>query len=250
MRQTHAILQAYKAELKKRRLTYRDLAVRVGLSEASVKRLFSSASLTVDRLEALCDAIDISLADLIRVTETQDRPIQVLEEIQEKEVASSIELLVVANAVLNGLSFEEIIQNYRFTKHECIRLLARLDRLNIIELLPGNQIRSRLARNFRWRTNGPIEQLFAKQFEKQFLRSRFNAPGEFKVFASAMLSRESNALLQKQLQKLVQLVSELHNEDVSLARALRFGSSVLLALRPWEPQEFAQLRRAPDERVF
>ncbi|HET8707075.1 MAG TPA: helix-turn-helix transcriptional regulator [Pseudomonadales bacterium] len=250
MRQTHALLQTYKAELKKRRLTYRDVAVRVGLSEASVKRLFSSGSLTVDRLEALCDAIEISLADLIRASETQDRPIQMLEEIQERELAGSIELLVVANAVLNGLSFDDIIQSYRFTRHECMRLLAKLNRLNIIELLPGNQIRSRLARNFRWRANGPIEQLFAKQFEKQFLRSRFNAPGEFKVFASAMLSRESNALIQKQLQKLVQLVSELHNEDVRLPRAQRFGSSLLLALRPWEPQEFAKLRRTPDERVF
>lgn len=250
MRQTAALIRAYKAELRKRQLRYRDLATLVELSEASIKRMLSTQSLTLDRLETLCDAIDITLLDLMRAAELDERPIKMLEEEQESEIANNNALLVVANGVLNGLSFNDIISIYRFTKLECTRLLAKLDQLGVIELLPGNHIRLRLARNFRWRTQGPIERLYAQKFEAQFLQSQFNEPGELKLFASAMLSRESNAILQRQTQKLIALANELHEMDAHLPKEQRFGSSLLVALRPWEPEQFQSLRREADTRKF
>src|SRR5690606_20745269 len=50
MSETAAIIEALKRDLKRRGLTYRDLAKKVGLSEASVKRVFASKSFTLQRL--------------------------------------------------------------------------------------------------------------------------------------------------------------------------------------------------------
>ena len=53
MTETQQLLAALKRELRVRHLTYRDVAKALGLSEPSVKRLFSSGRFTLDRLAAL-----------------------------------------------------------------------------------------------------------------------------------------------------------------------------------------------------
>ena len=45
------------------------VAERVGLSEASVKRLFARQTFTLDRLEQFCGLVDMSIADLARASE-------------------------------------------------------------------------------------------------------------------------------------------------------------------------------------
>lgn len=250
MRQTRQLLHALQSELRKRQLTYKDLAERIHMSEASIKRMFSTQSLTVERLETLCDAIQISLADLIRIADQSSPPMMMLEEAQETQLVRDENLLLMANCVLNGLSLEDVVALYRISLHEGVRLLARLDTLGLIELLPQNRVRLRVARHFRWRPGGEIERLVTQSFEREFLQSTFADAGQMKSFASAMLSRESNALVQRQARKLVGLVAELHEADSHLPRDQTFGSSLLLAFRPWEPKVFSKKRRKPDIRRF
>lgn len=250
MRQTRQLLSALQSELRKRQLTYKDLAERIHMSEASIKRLFSTQSLTVERLETLCDAIQISLVDLIRIAEQSAPPMVMLDEAQEAQLVRDENLLLMANCVLNGFSLEEVVAHYRMSLHEGVRLLAKLDTLGLIELLPKNQIRLRVARNFRWRPGGELEKRVTQSFEREFLQNTFTEAGGMKVFASAMLSRESNALVQRHARKLLALVAELHEVDSSLPREQTFGSSLLLAFRPWEPTAFSKKRRKPDARRF
>lgn len=250
MRQTRQLLQALQAELRKRQLTYKDLAARIHMSEASVKRMFSTQSLTVERLETLCGAIQLSLADLIRIAEQSAPQTVMLDEAQEAQLANDDKLLLMANCVLNGLTLEEIVTQYNISAAEGVRLLIKLDRLNLIELLPQNRIRLRIARNFHWQPGGIMETQVIRPFEREFVQSGFDARGEMKLFASAMLSRESNAQLQRHLSKLAALVAELHDADSRLPREQTFGTSLLLALRPWEPKMFSKMRRQPDKRRF
>lgn len=250
MRQTRQLMQALQAELRKRQLTYKDLADRIHMSEASVKRMFSTQSLTVERLETLCEAIQLSLADLVRIAEQSAPQTVTLNEAQEAQLASDENLLLMANCVLNGLTLDEIVTQYNISQAEGIRLLIKLDRLNLIELLPQNRIRLRVARNFHWQPGGIMERQVVRPFEREFVQSGFDARGELKVFASAMLSRESNAHLQRQIRKLAALVAELHDADSGLPREQTFGTSLLLALRPWEPKVFSKKRRQPDPRRF
>ena len=40
------------------------------------------------------------------------------------------------------------------------------------------------------------------------------------------------------------------NEDAGMPLEERFGSSIMLAMRPWELGMFHELRREPDEKTF
>ena len=50
--------------LKAQGKTYRDVAVALGLTEASVKRLFSKQSFSLHRLDQVCQLLEMEITDL------------------------------------------------------------------------------------------------------------------------------------------------------------------------------------------
>ena len=59
------LLDALKGLLRERGLTYADAAQALGLSEASVKRLFSQRTFALERVEALCELAGADIAELV-----------------------------------------------------------------------------------------------------------------------------------------------------------------------------------------
>ncbi len=86
--------------------------------------------------------------------------------------------------------------------------------------------------------------------QHDFFNCRFEGPGELRLFVSGMLSRESNAQLQKKIKRLAQELLYFHQEDQSLPLAERHGTSMVLAIRPWELKLFEQYRRPETIKHF
>jgi transcriptional regulator with XRE-family HTH domain len=250
MSQITTLLKTLKQELKASGMTYADVASRLGLSESSVKRIFSESRLSLARLEALCQLVDMDLTDLVRKMGSERKRIPMLTKEQEREVVADPKLLLVVICVLNHWTFEDIIETYRVSEHECVRLLARLDRLGFIELQPLNRYRLSVAGDFQWIPDGPIQRFFRREVQPGFMQSTFTGPGEKLVFRNGMLSRASNATLLQRVDRLVAGFSELHAEDAGLPLEDRFGSSLLIAFRPWEFSYFRELRRESERKVF
>lgn len=58
-----------------------------------------------------------------------------------------------------------------------------------------------------------------------------------------MLSPSSNAALQSRVRRLAAEFADLHQQDLPLALDKRFGTSLLVAVRPWMPEAFKAFRR-------
>ena len=244
MSNTASLVNALKIALRTHGITYRDVAAALGLSEASVKRLFSEKNFTLQRLEAMCRLMDLTIGDLVRAADTDNPYISELSEDQEKELVSDVRLLLVAVLVVSGWIFKEILAHYTLSEPELIRCLARLDRLKLIQLLPKNRIKLRITPNFTWRRDGPIAQYFTRHVKNEFLQSRFDEPSETLRFLYGMLSRRSMAIIQKRLEQVAREFNELNQEDRALPLKQRHGCSMILAIRPWELSAFAAFRRA------
>ncbi|HET7032790.1 MAG TPA: helix-turn-helix transcriptional regulator [Casimicrobiaceae bacterium] len=250
MAQTRALIAALKQVLKSRELTYADIARGLGMSEASVKRIFAKQTFTLRRLDAICELLGIEITDLGRVVEHESERLSRLTDKQEAQLVSDPKLLLVAVHALNHWTLDDIVATYAISKVECIRFLVRLDRLRIIDLLPDNRIRVRVARGFAWLPDGPIMRYFGAQVRSDFFASPFDGKGERLAFVSGMLSRTSNAVIQHHINRLSAEFAELHNQDGLLPLAERFGTSLLVAVRPWAPEVFRKLRRKPMEKAF
>ncbi|MDL2357719.1 MAG: helix-turn-helix transcriptional regulator, partial [Pseudomonadota bacterium] len=243
MSEVTQLVGAVKRHLKLQGKTYRDVAAALGLSEPSVKRLFSSGQLSVDRLVEVCNLLGFTLAELAQQASAGDHRLRTLSAAQEKELMSDPLLLLVAVCALNHWTLQDMLAIYQLSEAECLQRLLRLDRLKLIALLPGNRIRLNVARDFDWLADGPIRQYFRAQGLVDFLDSRFARAGESLDFSHAMLTDAAIDKLHTELRRLRLVFAELHEESLASPLAKRRGSGLLLALREWEPAAFTRLRR-------
>jgi transcriptional regulator with XRE-family HTH domain len=243
MARSTVLVEMLKRELKARAITYAAVARGLGMSEASVKRMFARKEFTLSRLDRICELAGIEFSELARMMAPQEAVISRLSPEQEKELVENPELMLVALCTLNHWGFEQIVAMYDFSPAECVRLLARLDRLKFIELLPNNRIRLLVSRAFAWIPDGPIQRLFKDQFQVDFFRSRFDREGELLLLANGALSKSSIAALLARLRKTAAEFSALRSDDAPLDGDQRTPITLLLAARPWEPQFLRKHRR-------
>ncbi|HEY5638157.1 MAG TPA: XRE family transcriptional regulator, partial [Burkholderiales bacterium] len=123
------------------------------------------------------------------------------------------------------------------------RLLLRLEKLKFIELLPNNRIRLLVSRAFSWIPNGPIQTLFKTAMQTDFFRSGFQRDEEFMVLANGALSKASVTRLHARLKRLAVEFAELRHDDAGVPDAERVPITLLLGMRPWEPELLRRFRR-------
>jgi DNA-binding Xre family transcriptional regulator len=243
MAQTYHLIQTLKKALKAHGLTYSDIAKKIDMSEASIKRMFSEKNFTLKRLEQLCQCMDLELSDLLKLMNEDEQHLSQLSEEQEKEIAGDLTLLLVTVCALNRWTLSDIITHYKISEIEGIRYLARLDKLKIIDLLPKNKIKLLVASNFAWRTNGPIQNFFQSKVEQDFFNTKFNKSNERLLVVNGMLAQNSNAVFQKKMEKLIMEFNDLNDSDAGLPLDQRNGTTVVMAIRQWKYGLFEPMRR-------
>ena len=241
MAQTQALIETLKQSLKAHRLTYADIASQLEMSEANVKRMFAKKRFSLQRLEQVCQLIHMEMSDLFMLYEASRHRIDHLTEQQEQELVGDAKLLLVAVSVRNQLSFEDIVDHYQISTTECIRHLAKLDRLKIIDMLPNNRIKLRIDEYFSWLPNGPIERFFEHEIQRQFLKSRFKDELEQRLFHFGLLSEASSQIMIEKMKSLAHDFTELHKQDLHLPLHKRHNQGLMLAMRPWLLEVFEPL---------
>lgn len=238
MAQTPALIATLKKQLKAHGKTYVDVAEALALSEASVKRLFAGENFTLQRLESVCQLIGLELAELVGLMAQEQPQLTQLTLEQEKQIAGDFILLMVALSVINGYTFADLVDHYKLSTTRCIQKLAQLDRLKIIDLLPNNRIKLKVSPNFRWLPNGPIQHFFHEKVQQDFFNSRFDQSDEKLVVLNGLMSRASNAEIQKKMQKLSREFNDIMREDSALPMDEKFGTTLVVALRHWNFDNF------------
>ncbi|HEX8606114.1 MAG TPA: helix-turn-helix transcriptional regulator [Pseudoduganella sp.] len=241
------LVEGLKRALKAHGITYAELARRIGMSEASVKRMFAQRSFTLQRLDDILAAAGIDLLDLTRSALEAPRLIDRLTQAQEEELTGDPKLLLVAVAALNGLPVEEMVAAFMLSEAEAVGYLLRLDRIGFLVLKPNNRVKLLVARTFGWIPNGPIQTWFRREAAGDYLDARFDGPGEQLRLVSVMLSPASTSALLERLRQVADDFSQQHQLDARLSYEERQAVTFLLAARPWLPEAFAALRRPGRE---
>ena len=246
--QSRRVLRALKRVLKARGVSYEQVARHLGLSLSSVKRLFSPAAdsdFTLRRLEAVCELAEVDLLELVREAQSERLRVTSLAAAQERDLVADPELLLVAICALSHWRFERILQRYRMTRARLTGLLVRLDRMGLIELLPENRIKLRVAKNFTWLPGGPIHHYFVNHVQAEFVSGTFAPERDLHRFVWGMLTAESAALLRTKMTELAETFDDLTRQDELRPdhEARASGRCLLMALREWEPAKFRALRR-------
>jgi transcriptional regulator with XRE-family HTH domain len=247
MLSTH-LLNALKRALRRKGITYQAAAKELHLSESSIKRLFAERSFTLPRVEKLCELAEIDLSTLVQQAEAHIRQTEQLTTAQEQEIVDDPRLLLVGVCLINRFTFDEILSKYDFDEAELTRIFVRLERLDVIEHLPGNRYRLRLANDFGWQPGGPIQRFFLRSIVKEYLSEAPFTPEYHMHYVWGMLTRESAQELATRIQRLIDEYARTAAGDAHLPMSDKLTSSLLVVFREdWEPAVFkASWRRNPS----
>lgn len=238
------IIAVLKRSLKARGTTYRDLAKALDLSEASIKRIFAEETFSLVRLEQICTALGLSIAEVARMAaqQTTSGGEQLTLE-QEQVLASDWHLLACFHLLLNGRPPIDIGRELHLQERQLRGLLVKLDAAKLIELQPKLKARLRTPNVIAWRSDGPVRRLYEQQIKTEFLQAEFTGRYEQIQFVSAELSEASAKILKRKSELLARDFAELAALDAGLPDKEKHSIGLLLALRPWVFSMFDGLRK-------
>ncbi len=237
------LLQVLRSEMRAADMTYKQLALRLGMSESSVKRVFSQGDMSLSRLEQICKAVGVAMEDVLRQAADCAPHADTLTLEQERSLVRDPKLLLVAICCLGHWTLAQIIEVYAISETECIGLLVKLDRLALIELKAMNRYRMRVSIAFRWLADGPVQQFFRKHVVDDYFGGRFDGAGEALLCVHGRLSNPSAQELVQKIRQLAAELARLHQDDQRLQTTERDGFTLLLGLRSWEFAQFTAMRR-------
>ena len=245
---TDQLLDALKRVLKSRRITYAELARKIGLSEASVKRLFSQQTFTLQRLQQILKALDMDFFELARLARGAGDSPQEMSEAQEQALASEPNLMGVFYLLFNEWQPSQILARYEMSEPELTRLLAMLDRLQLIDLLPANRVKLKVSRHLRLKPSGAIRAKHGQRTMAEFLAVEFDRHGGHFLFEFRDVSPASFAVMVRKIDRLAAEFNELAELDSTLPPEQRQSIGLALGMRPWRIGQVTGLRERPRRR--
>jgi transcriptional regulator with XRE-family HTH domain len=237
------IVTELKQALREKGYTYAAVAGKLGLSVASVKRLFSSGDFSLQRVDQICELLEMSLWEILQRAQERAAPTNQLTLTQEQEIVSDPKLFLVTWLVLNRTQFQEILRDYRFSQPELLRYLIRLDRMKVIELQPGNRARLLVSRHFTWRTGGPVQKYIHQKLLREFFSSHFSEAQDEFFFHGGSVTDAALLQLKRVLQNASRECVEIVERDRAVDQTRR-GAAFALALRPWYYSGFSEFERS------
>lgn len=227
------LVEALKRTLRLQGITYAQLAPRLGLSEASIKRLFSQGRFSLRQVLQICAVLGVELGELARSSDARAEQPRELSMSQERALADDPRLLLLFHLLCAGWKLPELSREYGFEGSARTLLLARLDRLGLIELLAGDRVRLKVARDFSWRAQGPVRRRYGAQVLQEFMLSRFADERSLLRFEARELSEASIQVIRRKAERLALEVAELAELDAALPESRKRSLGVAVAMRPW-----------------
>jgi DNA-binding Xre family transcriptional regulator len=224
MSTTLDLVGTIKKELKAAQMTYADLAQAMGMAESSVKRMLAKGDMSLSRVDEICRALKLDFAELARRVADEQPLLKEMTAEQERAVVADKKLLLVAICVLSQWTLEQVTAAYRLTEAECVKYLAQLDRIGIIEL--------REVMNY-----------FRDHALLDYFAGGFDGSGEGLMLVHGSVSRALAPVFLERLQRVAQDFAQQHQTDQKLAAKDREGYTLVLAMRSWEFESFSVLRR-------
>lgn len=234
MNQTKILVNTLKRIVKSKGMTYADLARRLSLSEPTIKRSFSEQeTMSLKRVERICDAIGINFAELVRISEIKlSGARNVLTDEQEEVLSLDLNLFKVFYLLLKNWTLEQIQKTFKVPKNAIEGILLELDKLKLIELHAGNKIKLLTARNVHWKKNGPLAKIFESEIKHKFLDKPFDKPNEFFGFLSGTVSMGTQAIIREKIIRFEKEVENLIEMDLYLEKEQTEGTAFVFAMGP------------------
>ncbi len=180
-----AVASQLKQALKKRRISYAELAARMGLSESGVKKIMTNDDVSLARLSEICEAAEIDMLDLLEVAWKAPPVPFYLNDEQRSFFEDHPDCYVFHMELLNAhLDPDKVRRDYGLDQRSVTLYLAGLESIGLITPLPSGRLRSAIPAPHRV-GGGP--KAIGEGMVRQFIEHSFGLDIERRRQAKAQL---------------------------------------------------------------
>ena len=131
-KERHELFIAFKSILKQRRISYRILAEKTEMAESTIKRIFSLEECSLSKLIKIANAVDLSLQDLVTVSEKKSVDASSLSIEAEKFLAKNLEYFYFYRKLFFFKEVTLLKEEYKMNMNQIHKYLKKLDALKIM----------------------------------------------------------------------------------------------------------------------
>ncbi|WP_127716776.1 helix-turn-helix domain-containing protein [Halobacteriovorax sp. HLS] len=172
---TIQLIDTLKKVLKRNNLTYKNISEHLGLSEVSVKRIFSKYDCSLSRLAMICSLANISIIELGELSKKENQNLNYfLTQKQETLFTKELYLFHFFTRIYRGEELEVVLLEMGLTKATGFKYLRQLEKIELLELLPHDTYKFLITGRLRLNLDGPLFKKVIKSHNIQFLNKVYD----------------------------------------------------------------------------
>src|SRR4051812_12184355 len=150
------VLGVLKKALKAKKYTYSKLAEKIGVSEATIRRIFAGYECNIGRLFDICEVLGISFLEIVQFALQEQIASFFLSKKQEEHFAKNPRDYGFFRELYYGKSLKQVCKEWELTEGQAFTRLLKLERLGLLTLGPGNEFRFQVTGQMNWSDTGPM----------------------------------------------------------------------------------------------
>ncbi len=220
-------MKALKTVLKRRKISYKEAALVLDLSESSVKRLFNAQDGQFSKVEILCNWLGVSISDLMSIHENNNEDKYILNSKQESlfmKYPGAFQFYI--ELIEYELTAQEIKETYLLNDSSVTFYLNRLEEVGLIEVHPGNVVKNAIEQEVTLSSSGQLSRKLLKtsmdsiyQVTIEMMEKKSNISTENKgtvMTGELLFSKSSAAEVYKEYEDLNKRIAQVSARDCRL----------------------------------
>lgn len=159
--ESQLVLEALKVLLKQQKRNYRELARHLGLSVPSVKRAMNSPDTPLSRVEEIASFLGLTLFEALTLGKKESVEEFHFTPEQEEFLATHPHYYAYFDYVVK-ISPAEIEKQFGISRRSTHLYLKKLEQMGLLELHPGDVVKTRVRGPIMWDDHGPLGRVFSK----------------------------------------------------------------------------------------
>lgn len=170
-----AMLGALRRALRAAGWTQAKLAEELQVGSATIKRWLHGRGLSFNTLAQLCRLADTTLGELADSSRTAEQEKDQLTLAQEEALTQDKDLSTIFFLIVNGWPPSEATEGFHIPPDTVERHVAKLERLALVDRLPGGRVRSRISPAHAWQ-RVPMRRHFERHLKQLFVTIDYSDP--------------------------------------------------------------------------
>ncbi len=209
--------------------TYGQVADKMNLSESGLKKILSKDDMPMSRMIQFCEVLNLSLNDLIQVTESQNFIDVAFDKAQESAFLADYRLFIFYwFLVYERRSLDEIKKVMGVDQFKSEKILIKLDRLKLISYLSGGKLKLPSPKPIRWVDDSDFVKNLYRKWGKSLISNVVNRRSPEKQYFMLRYLQMS----EENFKELVTLLTEIEKQSLNKStRQMRLNSGELKHVR-------------------